>query len=137
MRQARTAKFDEFGFGGGSIGLQHYESLGDFAPFGVGDRNYADFQNGGMRENRFFQFEGRNIFATAYDYVFLAVNDQRVAIFVERGHVSGVKPTASESFGGSFGLAPVAFHDAVTADDDFADGLAVVRDVVVVRIYYA
>ncbi len=90
-----------------------------------------------MREDGFFEFERGNIFAAADDDVFLAIDDQHVAVFVERGHVSGVEPAAAQGFGGSFGLAPVAFHDAVTARDDFADGLPVVRHVVVVRIHDA
>src|SRR5580693_4037162 len=137
MRQARAAEFDEFGFRGGGIRFQNHQGFRNFAPLGVGDGNNADFQNGGMRENGFFEFEGGNVFAAADDDVFLAVDDERVAVFVERGHVSRVKPPAAQGFGGSFGLAPVAFHDAVTAHDDFADGLPVVRHVFVVRIYDA
>src|SRR5271156_1798866 len=55
-------------------------------------------------------------------------------MFVEGGHVAGVKPTAAQNVGGGFGLAPVAFHNAVTASDDFADGLAVSGDVIIVGI---
>ena len=137
MRDVRTAEFDQFGFRGRGIRLQHHQRLGYFTPLLVGNRNHRGLQHRGMREDGLFEFERGDILAAADDDVFLAVDHQQVAVFVERGHVSGVEPAAAQSFGGGLRLPPVTLHHAVAARDDFADGLAIVRHVLIVGVHDA
>src|SRR5258708_17481053 len=90
-----------------------------------------------MSKDGFLEFKGGDILAAAYDDVFLAINNEQVTFFVERGHVSGVEPATAQRFSGSFWLVPVTLHNAIAPRDDFADGLPIARHVVVVSVNYA
>src|SRR5260370_14212458 len=90
-----------------------------------------------MRKDGFLEFKGGDILSAADDDVFLAINNEQVASFVERGHVSGVEPATAHRFGGSVRLAPVTFHNPITPRDDFTDGLPIARHVVIVSVHYA
>ncbi len=90
-----------------------------------------------MSKDGFLEFKGGDILSAADDDVFLAINNEQVAFFVERGHVSGVEPATAQRFGGSVWLAPVTLHNAITPRDDFADGLPIARHVVIVSVHYA
>ena len=61
----------------------------------------------------------------ADDDVLRAVLDQDVAGLVERRHVAGPEPAVADGRRGRVRVAVVAGHDAVAADDDLADPLAV------------
>src|SRR5579863_2456338 len=90
-----------------------------------------------MRKDDFFKLERGNIFATTDDDVFFSVHDEEVAVLVHGGHIAGVEPAAAQGFGGGVRLSPIAFHDAVTARDDFANGVAVAGNVTIVGIHNA
>src|ERR1700676_3485827 len=90
-----------------------------------------------MSKDGFLELKGGDILSAADDDVFLAINNEQVAFFVERGHVSGVEPATAQRFGGSVWLAPVTLHNAIARRDDFADGLPIARDVVIVSVHYA
>src|SRR4029077_436412 len=87
-----------------------------------------------MSKERFFDFQRRNIFATANDNLFLAIDHENVTVFINRGHIAGVKPSAAHGFGGGLWLAPIALHDHVAAGHDFANAFAVVGHVLVVWV---
>ena len=73
-----------------------------------------------------------DVVAAADDHVFLAVDDEEVAVLVHRGHVAGVEPAALHDLLGGVRAAQVALHDVVAADHDLAD--LALRDLVVVVV---
>ena len=76
-----------------------------------------------------FDFAGVDVFAVHDDEVFQAVDDVDVAVFVHVGEVAGMEPAVfGEDFLGFFGLVPVALHDVVAADEEFADGAATMSE---------
>src|SRR5215472_14950767 len=87
-----------------------------------------------MRKESLLHFEGRNVLAAAHNDVFLAINNEEVAVFVPSGHVAGVKPPTAQRFGRGFGLLPVAFEDAIRAGDNLPHSLSVTWQVLVVCI---
>src|ERR1035438_8040766 len=60
--------------------------------------------------------------------------NQKISVFIECGHVAGVKPTATHDFRRSFRLPPIPFHHPVATNHDFPDGVAVRRHISVVSI---
>ena len=50
-----------------------------------------------MREDDPLPFQRRNVFSATDDHVFLAIDNQDVAVLVDRGHVPGVKPSATKT----------------------------------------
>ena len=65
----------------------------------------------------------------ADDDVLRAVLDEHVAGLVDGRHVAGVQPAVANRGRGRLGVAVVAVHHRVAADDDLADLLAVGPDV--------
>src|ERR1700746_486079 len=106
MCQARTAERDEFRLRDGGIRLERNKGFGHFAPLFVGNRNHARLQDRRMGEDGLLKFRRGDVLSSAYDDVFLTIDDKQVAFFVDRGHVSRVEPTATQRFGRSAWLPP-------------------------------
>src|SRR5262249_44544770 len=55
------------------------------------------------------------------DEVFLAIGDEKVAVFIDVANVAGVKPTVfTKNFASGFGIFEVALHDARAFGENFA-----------------
>src|SRR5215472_6069664 len=87
-----------------------------------------------MRKKNLFHLERRNVLAAAHNDVFLAINNEEVAVFVPSGHVAGVKPPTAQHLRRGFGLLPVTFEDAIRAGDNLPHSLSVTWHVLVVCI---
>src|SRR3954453_6261638 len=61
-----------------------------------------------------------DVVAAADDHVLLAVDDEEVPVLVDLRHVAAVEPAVADGLRRRVGLAPVALHDVVAADDDLA-----------------
>src|SRR6185312_10260869 len=73
--------------------------------------------------------------SAAHDDVFLAINDQNVAVLVHGGHIAGMEPAAAHNSRCGFGLLPVTCHYTVTARHNFANAYSNVKNVMIVWIY--
>src|ERR1017187_10057718 len=112
----------ERSFGDGSAGLEHDSGSDDFAEEGIGHGEGEGFGDGGVAEEGFVDFAGRDFFAAAVDHLLGATAEGKVAFFVERADIAGAEPAVAAGFGVTLGVAFVAGGDVVAADDDFTGG---------------
>ena len=66
-------------------------------------------------------FAGVHVEATGNDHFLLAVDDEHVALGVDRRQVAGEVVAVTHDFGGKLRRAPVALHDIRPLDHDFTD----------------
>jgi hypothetical protein len=111
MRQLRTAERYQLRFRSRGAGPENNQGLGHSAPFLVRHGNDRGVQDRRVCQDDPFHFERRNIFSPADNQVLLAIGKQGAALFVERGHVPGVEPSAAKCVSGGFRLIPIALHD--------------------------
>src|SRR5579871_3438344 len=136
VRNARAAEFQQFGFCGACARLQHHQRLGHLAPLLVRNRDHRGFVNSSMGGKRFFQFERRDILASTHDDVLGPIDNEKIAIFIHRGHVAGVKPTAAQGLLCGLRLIPITLHHTVATSDDFADCFSIMGNIVTGGIDY-
>src|SRR5205085_1750447 len=117
-------------FGQVGAGFEDHDGGGHFAPLRVGLGDYGAFEHGGVREDGALDFDRRDVLAAADDDVLLAVDDVDIVLFVPDGHVASVKPAVGQDVGSRFGLFVVSVHDEIATDDDLANGLHVLGDLV-------
>ena len=100
----------------------------------VGRGDHRALEDGRVGGDRDLDLDRRDVLAGADDDVLRAVLDQDVARVVDRGHVAGVEPAVADRRGRRLGVAVVAVHHGVAADDDLADLLAVGPDVLALAV---
>ena len=71
-------------------------------------------------EQRILDVTREDVEAAADDQILLPVDDGEVAVVVEPAHVAGVQPAVADRLGRELGRVPVARHDQVGANADFA-----------------
>src|ERR1044071_1250607 len=98
------------------------------------DRTFVD---AGMFGQDFFKLQRGNILSATDDNVLHAVNDEKIAILIDGGHISGMEPSAAQSLSSGFGLEPIALHNSVAASNDFSGGLTVVGYVLALSVYHS
>jgi len=76
----------------------------------------------------------RDVLAGRDDDVLRAILDEEIAGAVDRRHVAGVEPAIADGDRGRLGVAIVAVHHGVAADDDLADLLTVRADLAAVAV---
>ena len=85
---------------------------------------YSDnlhIDNFGMREKKFFEFAGINIFTAPDDHVFDASGYFEITVFVYFSQIAGMQPLVSvNGVGRGLGHFVVAFHHAGAPGDNFA-----------------
>ena len=110
-------------------GLRTTTATGHLAALVVGRRDDGALEDARVRAERDLDLDRRDVLAGADDDVLRPVLDQDVAGLVDRRHVAGVQPAVADRRVGRLGVAVVAVHHGVAADDDLADLLAVGPDV--------
>ncbi len=88
-REVSPAVLQDFGLGRRLPRAQGDQRLGRLAPSVVGDRNHSALKDGRMVVEDALDFRAGDVLAAAQDHVFDAVDDQDVALFVDRGQVAG------------------------------------------------
>src|SRR2546425_6765622 len=85
----------------------------------------SNFQHRGVRVDDALDLESGNIFSARYDDVLGAILDFHITVGMEHGQIARVEPSSAECVLSGLGIPVVTFHERVSADDDFADLLAV------------
>src|SRR5215510_5830125 len=75
---------------------RHYKGVRDLPAIRVRDADYAAVGNVGVLEQRRFELGGRDAERAAFDHLFLTVDDERVAVFVEITNISAVQPAVAK-----------------------------------------
>src|SRR6267378_3139583 len=88
----------------------------------------GNFQYRRMRVDDALDLQCRNVFSTGDDDVLGAVLDFYITIGMKHGEVPCMEPSSAECILRCLGIPVVAFHDTVSADDEFAALLAVRLD---------
>ena len=114
-----------------SAGLDDRVRRGPFNPLADVALDHGTW---GVRDQHLLDFERRNVLAAADDDVLLPVDDQHVAIPVDRRQVSGMEPSALHGGEAVVGPFPVTLHDDVAARDDLANRLAIMGHVAAIGI---
>src|SRR5215469_14218176 len=111
--------------------FKHHQGFGRLAPTIVRYRDYGALKNGGVRIDSLFNLDGGDVLAAADYDVFLAIDDQEIALFIYDRHVAGMKPAVSHHISRLLGPLPISLHYVIRADDDFTPSLPIVRQRVV------
>src|SRR3954452_16854523 len=93
--------------------LQHDERVWCFAPTFVGQTNDRDLLDGWMTQQHALDFHRRNVFAPADNYIFQTIANLNVAVGMNDGGVTGMKPAASHRLRGRFRIVVVTGHHHV------------------------
>src|SRR6478672_12405141 len=93
--QVLTSELAKFSLISGRTILQHDERVWCFAPAFVGQTNDRDRLDGWMPQQHALDFHRRNVFAAADDHIFQTIANLDVAIGMNDGGVTGMKPAAT------------------------------------------
>jgi len=123
-RDFPLAEFDEF-LRRGLIPVFQMDGREDLlAVFGIRNADDLNILHLGMREDKFFQLPGINIFAAPDNHILDPAGNFKIAVWVDLAQVPRVQPTVGINGGGrGFRHLVVAFHHAGAARDDFALGI--------------
>ena len=119
-RDAGAKKAGQLFVAEGTSFLQHDRCTGHLAKSLVRDaidRNFVDF---GVFADGIFDLRAANIFATAYHYVFRAIQNDKEAELVQHADVATVEPAVFDDLGGGLGVVPVALHHGWALNADLA-----------------
>ena len=83
--------------------------------------DYRDLAHGRMPQQYFLDLARINVGAAADDHVLGAVPQRQETVLVERSDVAGMQPAVAQRFQAGVRIAPVAAHDGIAANQDFAD----------------
>src|SRR5215831_7511933 len=113
-----AAIVDEFLFGRRFAVLQNNQGFGNLAPPIIGHGNDSTLENERMRVYGFLHFDRRDVFTAGDNNVFLAIDNQEIALFVDDCHIAGVQPASPQRQGGLLRQLPISRHDIVGSDYD-------------------
>src|SRR5436853_4239042 len=103
------------------VGFKDYESLRYFAKTFMWTGDNGNFQHSRVCVDHTLDLESGNIFSARYDDVLGAILDFHITIGMEHGQIARMEPSSAECMLSGLGIPVVAFHDCISADDDFAD----------------
>src|SRR6478672_12695376 len=93
--QVVTSELTKLSLVNGRAMLHDDERVWRFAPTFVGQTNDRDLLDGWMTQQHALDFHRRNVFAAADDYIFQTIANLDVAVGMNDGGVTGVKPAAT------------------------------------------
>src|SRR5437660_3492332 len=125
--EPRATGVDDSHFVDGHARLEHNERRGHLAPGRIGYGDDRALEHVGVAIHGRFDFDRRNVLAARNDDVLLSIDDEDVAVRIDRPDVAGVKPAVHDDVRRLFRLVPIAFHNRVAARANFSGGYAVVR----------
>ena len=74
-----------------------------------------------MAQQDFFDFARIDVGAAGNHHVFRTILECQKPIIVERSHITGVQPAATQGFCRSNRVAPIAGHDGIATHQNFAN----------------
>src|SRR5215475_4237788 len=101
---------------GRRAGPQLDEGLGGFAPVRIFNPDHQGFLDVRVLVNRLFNDLRIDVETAGNDHVLLAVDNEKIAVFVHGADVAGEKTAVRESCGRLVGPAPVALHHILALD---------------------
>ena len=137
VREVRSRKLAQLALIGVCAFMQNNKGVRRLAPAFMRESDDRNLFHRRVSQKHAFDFNRRDVFATAYDNVFQAVANFNVTIRMHDCGIAGMKPSAEQSPFGCFRIVVVAGHDHVAAGDDFTLSNAIVRHIVALSIHDA
>src|SRR6266403_3222930 len=128
MCQILTSKFSQFFFGRRCSLFEYNEGLRSFSPAIVWQTHNRNFLDGWVAKQYALNLYRRNILTATNNHILQAIANLRVSAFVDHGHITRMKPTATHDFRRCLRISILALHYGVPPHDDLTERHAIMRD---------
>src|SRR6266567_3070802 len=121
MRQIVTRKLSQFFFGRCCSLFEYYEGLRSFSPALMWQTHNRDLLDGRVAQQYALNLYRRDILTATNNHILQAIANFRVSAFVDHGHITRMKPTATHDSRRCLRISIVALHYGVPTHNDLTE----------------